>query len=122
MPRWKQDALPPGGHPKRRVGPSSKAHIVEALSYASFIALLVSRTRQRNLRLKMGPLGSRCPMERWATVFRTVPGDPLAILLYPPAEAEAIARRVLPMIRREAVDPNASRTHLLERAAGLKPA
>lgn len=102
--------------------PSSKAHIVEALFYATFITLLVSRTWLRSLRLKMGPLGNRCPVERWAAVFRTVAGDLLAILLYPPAEAEGIARRILPMIRREAVDPNAGRTHLLERAAGLKTA
>lgn len=102
--------------------PSSKAHIVEALLYAAFITLLVSRTWLRSLRLKMGALAQRCPVERWAAVFRTVAGDLLAILLYPPAEAEAIERRVLPMIRREAVDPNAYRTHLLERASGLKAA
>ncbi len=102
--------------------PSSKAHIVEALFYATFITLLVSRTWLRSLRLKMGPLGNRCPVERWAAIFRTVAGDLLAILLYPPAEAEAIAKRVLPMIRREAVDPNAGRTHLLKRATRLKAA
>ncbi|GEM_PF-5238653 len=42
--------------------------------------------------------------------------------LYPPTEAEAIARRVVPMIRKEAVDPKASRVHFLRRTEAIQPA
>jgi hypothetical protein len=73
--------------------PSSKAHLVEALLYAAFITMVVSRTLIRALRLKLGKLAERCPAERWAAVFRTV-----------------------------AADPNASRVHLLRRSEGLQTA
>jgi putative transposase len=102
--------------------PSSKSHIVEALLYAAFLTMVVSRRWLRMLRLKMGKLSERCRTEQWATIFRMVAADLLAILLRPCQEAEGIARRLMPMIREEIVDPNASRAHLLTRAGGLKPA
>jgi IS4 transposase len=102
--------------------PSSKSHIVEALLYAAFLTMVVSRRWLRMLRLKMGKLSERCRTERWATIFRMVAADLLAILLRPCQEAEGIARRLMPMIREEIVDPNASRAHLPTRAGGLKPA
>lgn len=102
--------------------PSTKPHIVEALLYAAFITMVVSRSWLRLLRKKAGPLAERCRTERWAVIFRTVAVDLLAILLYTAEEAEAIARRIMPMIREEVMDPNASRVHLLCRAEGLKTA
>lgn len=101
--------------------PSSKPYIVETLLYAAFLTLVASRTLLDTVRKGMGQLAKRCPAERWAAIFRGVAGDVLAILLYPPGEAAAIAKRMLPMIRREAVDPNAGRIHLLARSEALQP-
>jgi IS4 transposase len=101
--------------------PSSKAHIVETLLYAAFLTLVVSRTLLGAMQRGLGQLAKRCPAERWAAIFRGVAGDILAILLYSPKEAASIARRVIPMIRREAVDPNAGRALLLARTGALQP-
>lgn len=90
------------------------------LTYAAFITMVVSRSWLRLLRKKAGPLAERCRTERWAAIFRTVAVDLLAILLYSAEEAEAIARRIMPMIREEVIDPNASRVHLLGHTEGLR--
>ncbi len=102
--------------------PSSKPYIVETLLYAAFLTLVASRTLlDHTVRKSMGKLANRCPVERWAAIFRGVAGDFLAILLYSPGEAAGIARRMVPMIRREAVDPNSGRIHLLARSEALQP-
>ena len=98
--------------------PSSKPQIVEALLYAAFITMVVSRTLLQALRRRYQALADRFPVERWAKVFRTVAADILAILLCSAAEAELLARRVFPMIEQEALDPNANRVLLLGRAEG----
>jgi IS4 transposase len=98
--------------------PSGNEHVVESLLYAAFITMVASRTLLQALRRRFQALADRFPAERWAAVFRTVAGDILAILLCAAAEAESIARRVLPMIEKEALDPNANRILLLRRAEG----
>lgn len=102
--------------------PSSKPHIVEALLYAAFLTMVVSRRWLRMLRQKMGQLAERCRTERWAAIFQMVAVDLLAILVRPPKEAAGIARRMMPMIQEEIIDPNARRVHLLSRARGLQAA
>ena len=102
--------------------PSSKSHIVEALLYAAFLTMVVSRRWLRILRKKMGALAGRCRTERWAAIFRMVAADLLAILVRPSREAAEIVRRMMPMIREEIVDPNARRVDLMARAGGLKAA
>jgi IS4 transposase len=102
--------------------PSSKPHIVEALLFAAFLTMVVSRSWLRMLRHKMGALSDRCRTERWAAIFRMVAADLLAILVRPAREGTEIARRLMPMIREEVIDPNAGRVHLLRRAGGLKAA
>ena len=102
--------------------PSSKPHIVEALLYAAFLTMVVSRRWLSMLRKKAGALSQRCPTERWAAIFRIVAADLLAILVRPSREAAEIARRIMPMILEELIDPNAGRVHLLARSGGVKPA
>ena len=102
--------------------PSSKSHIVEALLYAAFLTMVVSRSWLRMLRHKMGTLSERCRTERWAAIFRMVAADLLAILVRPAREAVEISRRLMPMIREEIIDPNANRVDLLRRVGGLKAA
>ncbi|HKP95880.1 MAG TPA: transposase [Fibrobacteria bacterium] len=102
--------------------PSSRSHIVEALLYAAFLTMVVSRRWLKMLRQKIGALSKRCPTERWAAIFRMVAADLLAILVRPSREAVEIAGRIMPMIREEIIDPNAGRVHLPARAGGVKSA
>ena len=99
--------------------PSSKSHSVEALLYAAFLTMVVSRRWLRMLRKKKGALSKRCRTERWAAIFQIVAADLLAILVRPSREAAGIARRLMPMIREEIIDPNAKRVDLMARAGGL---
>lgn len=98
--------------------PSANEHVVETLLYAAFITMVVSRTLLQAIRRRYQALADRFPVERWARVFRAVAADILAILLCAADEAEQLTRRVLPMIEREALDPNANRVLLLGRAEG----
>lgn len=93
--------------------PSSKAHIVESLLYASFITMVVSRSLLRHIRNGLGSLAQRCPVERWSAIFRTVASELLNILLFPAVEAKFLARRLWVMLRKEVIDPNAGRVLLL---------
>jgi putative transposase len=94
--------------------PSSKRHVVEALIYASILTLAVSR-RTFMLVARMKHLEDRMPVERWAIVFHLVASDILLILAGPRRMRRFLWRRLLPFLRREAVDPNISRKLLLQR-------
>lgn len=98
--------------------PSAKANIVETLLYAAFITMMVSRTLLQALRARHQALADRFPAERWAAIFRGVAGDLLSVMLFPCDVANAIAERVMRMVEQEALDPNATRALLLERAEG----
>jgi putative transposase len=96
--------------------PSSKQEIVETLLYAAFITIAASRSLLNLLRKRLQDAADRLPVERWAAIFAAASLDLLAIMVRTAAEALAIESYLEPMLLKEAVDPNASRVLLLERA------
>ena len=92
--------------------PTRKAHIVEALILSSLITLLVSR---RAVRRRLRTMKHRIPEGRWASLFADAASSILDLVLLPARTANALARRLEPMLLHEAVDPNANRLHLLQR-------
>lgn len=95
--------------------PSRKRHIVEALVYAALIAMMVSQTLLANIKKQLQQNANRLREERWAAIFTAAASDMLSILLRPPQHAAITNKYLVPMILREAVDPNRSRKLLLER-------
>lgn len=94
--------------------PSKKKYVVEALVYAAFIALLISRAFLEKLRR-----GTKCqdkiPLERWAVIWALMSPDLLSLVLRPRHDRTA-EKYLMTMIQREAFDPNRSRKLLLDRA------
>jgi IS4 transposase len=96
--------------------PSRKRHIVEALLYAAFIAMMVSRVLLERLRARLdADAGARLREERWATLFAVVAADLLALVLRSAQNANKTEPFVETVLRREAVDPNRRRLGLLAR-------
>jgi IS4 transposase len=96
--------------------PSSKRHIVEALLYAAFIAMMVSRVLLERLRSRLdAEAGARLRDERWAALFAVVAADLLALVLRSAQNANTIEPFIEAVLRREAVDPNRRRLGLLAR-------
>jgi putative transposase len=94
--------------------PSSKAEVVEALLHAAIVTLVVSRALLEAVRKRLGALADRTPALRWAAVLESVSADLLAIVLGPARQVHELVVRISRTILHEAVDPNASRLHLLE--------
>lgn len=101
--------------------PSSKRAIVEALVYASLIALAVSRELMGMIQRCLGKRGQRVPQERWARLFADAARDLLRSLA---RRTSALTRALLAGVERillhEAVDPNAGRLLLLQRVEALE--
>ena len=95
--------------------PSRKRVVVEALVYAVLITLIVSRHLLAALRAKLGLLGRRVPVERWAILFAAVARDLLRVVLRRSSDIAALLRSVEDTLLDEAIDPNVSRKLLLER-------
>ena len=96
--------------------PSRKAVVVEALMLASIITLLVSRRLLDAVRARLGRrTRHRVPEGRWAALFAASALAVLELMVLPARTAAALARRLEPMLLREALDPNLSRLLLLER-------
>jgi putative transposase len=94
--------------------PSKKQHVVEALVYAAFIALLISRAFLEKLR-RSTTCQNRIPQERWAAIWTLMAPDLLGLVLRPYHDRRA-EKYLMTMIQREAFDPNRSRKLLLDRA------
>lgn len=95
--------------------PSCKRVIVEALVYAVLITFIVSRHLLAALRQKLGALGGRVAVERWAILFAAVARDILRIVLRRSSDVAALVRCIEDTLLDEAIDPNAGRKLLLER-------
>lgn len=89
--------------------PTRKRFVAEALIYAALLSLLLSRRLHALLRRNQ-PLVP----ERWARIFATFALDILEIALS--RRPLTLERRLIRVLRREAVDPNRNRPKLLERA------
>lgn len=96
--------------------PSRKSHVVETLLYAAFLSLLVSRSLHEAIRRRWRAVADRCPSERWATLFHSVAEDLLGVLLYPAEVADRVTDRIVPMLKREMLDPNRGRPSLMQRS------
>jgi IS4 transposase len=96
--------------------PSRKPHVVEALLYAAVITLLVSHTLLRGVRRWASIVDQRTPLERWARLFVSSASELLAIILDSATMARLRERLLLPFLAKEALDPNAHRSLLLDRA------
>jgi IS4 transposase len=97
--------------------PSAKRPVVETLVYSAFIAMIASERLLAHVRGKIRrEHRDRLPRERWAQVFVAACPELLALLLdhsIPVSRARFLER----MLRKESVDPNLSRTPLLERVS-----
>lgn len=97
--------------------PSANRAVVETLIYAAFIAMIAS---ERLLTLVRGKLRreyrNRLPRERWASVFVAACPELLALLLDHSVPATRV-RFLERMLLKEIVDPNLSRTPLLQRVS-----
>ena len=89
--------------------PSSKAHIVEALIYASILTLAVSRTFLMQLRHRYHEMAGRIPHERWAIVFASFAPVLLTQILASRRRAKRRRSDLFAVMVHEMVDPNLSR-------------
>ncbi len=94
--------------------PSSKAHVVEALLYASVITMVASKRILHAVRRKLKDSADRVRDQRWAAVFQAISQEILLLMTRAPRETGLIARLSSETILREAVDPNAKRIGLLQ--------
>jgi putative transposase len=95
--------------------PSRKAHIVEALLYATLTTLIVSRRLLQAVREALRRRQRIIPEGRWAAIFTTVSAAILDLLLAPAHLARHMAKWIEAMLLNEAIDPNLSRQLLLAR-------
>jgi IS4 transposase len=95
--------------------PSAKRVVVETLIYATILTLAASRALHAALARRLRRRGPRLPVERWGIVFADVADQLLAIVAGPAGERRVLAKRALRFLEHEAVDPNVTRRHLLQR-------
>ena len=93
--------------------PSRKREIVEALLYASILTLIVSRRLLALVRKALAGLADRIPTQRWAALLESASTELLLIATRPPRELKTLLQRVNATFLHEAVDPNKSRSGLL---------
>ena len=96
--------------------PSANKAAVEALLYASLLALAVARTLHRTVAAQPRGVLEPFPIERWTVVIRHVAPALLQLLLAPPTQRWSLGCRILALLRREGADPNFGRLHLRARA------
>ena len=92
--------------------PSANRAAVEALLYASLLALAVARTLHRAVATRPRGLLEPFPVERWTVVIRQVAPTLLQLLLAPPKARWSLGCRILALLRHEGADPNFGRLHL----------
>jgi putative transposase len=95
--------------------PSRKKHIVDTMLMATLITLIASRTLLAAVRRKLEASARRVPEGRWAAVFATFASAILKIVLARASAARALASSLEAVLLHEAVDPNISRSHLMDR-------
>lgn len=95
--------------------PSKKRHAVEALVYAAILTLIVSRRIIEELRTQRKIANERLPRLRWAVLFESVATILLMIMIRPPAQTRTLVTLTSSMLIHEAVDPNLSRSGLVNR-------
>lgn len=93
--------------------PSSKRVVVEALLYAAFLTMIVSRRLLALVRRRLAAMADRIPEQRWAAVFVSVAHELLAAAIRPLRAVRLLLRHVDKVLLHEAVDPNAARHGLL---------
>jgi hypothetical protein len=89
--------------------PSGKRVVVDALLYAAFLTMLVSRRLLALLRRQLAAMADRIPERRWAAVFVSVAHEILAAAIRPLSSVRLLLRHVDKVLLHEAVDPNAAR-------------
>lgn len=95
--------------------PSRKAHVVEALILASVLTLLVSQRLMRELQRRLrGSLARRLRPLRWSRVLEAHSATLLALVLHPGRLTARASAAWLAALKREAIDPNASRQGLAD--------
>lgn len=94
--------------------PSSKKVVVEALLYAAFLTMLVSRRLLAMVRRHLAALADRIPEQRWAAVFTSVAHELMVAVVSPRRKVRLLLQRVHRVLLHEAVDPNAARHGLLQ--------
>lgn len=100
--------------------PSSKRCIVEALLYAAFITMCVSRRLLEHLRRRLHQFAERLPDERWAALFAATAIEILALMVRRRRDSKRLAIFLEPMLLKEVVDPNAARSLLLKRVERMQ--
>jgi putative transposase len=96
--------------------PSANKAAVEALLYASLLALAVARSLHRAVAAQPRGILEPFPIERWTVVIRHAAPALLQLLLAPPRQRWSLGCRILALLRREGADPNFGRIHLKVRA------
>jgi IS4 transposase len=98
--------------------PSAKKVVVDSLIYASILTLAASRALYRAVSKWMKERANRMPVERWAVVFTSAADEVLLALVGSRDLRAALDRHVFRFLCHEAVDPNAGRLLLMQRACG----
>lgn len=94
--------------------PSAQRHIVEALLYATIVTLVMSHRLADEVRRRLGDLGRRIRVQRWAALFEALAADLLIVLTRPAREMRPLELALQRLLLAEAIDPNARRRSLLE--------
>jgi hypothetical protein len=95
---------------------SKRRWVTESLIYAAILTLLVAHALRRWLIAKHRALADRAPFERWAILVEAFSLDLLDIAVGPRDLRVPLARRLVPLLLHEAMDPNRWRMHLVDRA------
>ena len=95
--------------------PTRKGQIVEALILSTIITLLVNRRLLDAVKKRLRRFRYRIPEGRWASLFAAAASSILDLLTLPARTANALAKRLEPMLLHEAIAPNRGRLLLLQR-------
>ena len=82
---------------------------------STIITLLVNRRLLDAVRKRLRRFRYRIPEGRWASLFAAAASSILDLLTLPARTANALAKRLEPMLPHEAIDPNRGRLLLLQR-------
>ena len=98
--------------------PSGNKAASGCLIYSTLLALAFGRCLHRALAKGESArrLFQRCPVDRWAAVFRAAAASVLDLLVAPPPLRRRLDRRLRDVLRREMRDPNTRRLLLRSRA------
>jgi len=95
--------------------PTKNRHITECLIYAAFLTVVLARKLYQHLLSPRSQDRRRLPFDRWAAIVADVSQELLQLLLSR-RDRRFREHRLARYLRREAVDPNATRMTLATRA------